>query len=146
MRHIAQKMIALLLAMILAVVACFGDALHEVAHVHVRGAPLACSNLVERACCPSEPQHSGRSAACHAKDGSHALTSTQQTTQSGESTSSHHDRNRCFICRFLALPQLAETPQDLLPSEAAVYGRVAVTHTSPFLRHVSLVTIRGPPA
>jgi hypothetical protein len=144
MRHITQKMTASLLAAILAAVACFGHALHEVAHFHFRGTTSPCPQRVGQACCPTEAQYVGGSEVGLAKGCSHSPTSTKQTSFAAAS-SPHHDRSRCAICRFLALPQFAETPQNLLSNESAVYGRVAVPHTSPFLRRVSLVTIRGPP-
>ena len=130
MHFSARKTIATTLAALLAVLACAEHALHDVSHVHVgesrcqSGKPEA---VLTRSCCSHD--HGCR-----------------ETTSSPESDAPpEHDSENCAVCRFLALPQLFEPPQELLSATEFVSDHIAESPLSPTVRIVTLVPIRGPP-
>jgi len=115
----ARKITAATLAALLAGLACFEHALHDVSHAH-----------------QNEPTGDSCS---HDHDG-------ESPSSLAERLPAEHDADNCTVCRFLALPQLFEPPQAVVAAETLAPGPVSIAYSSSVSRPVTEVTIRGPPA
>jgi hypothetical protein len=130
MHFSAHRITALTLAALLAAVACFEHALHDVSHGHPANS-----------CC----QHGKLDAAPAGHCCSHRHAACETSPAPDESNPTPHDPDNCAVCRYLALPQLFEAPPDLLLAESVVCGAIAWEQPSSPSRIVTLVPIRGPP-
>jgi hypothetical protein len=131
MHFSARKITAATLAALLAALACFEHALHDVSHSHSGNG-----------CC-----RSGKLKACSTgqccSHGSHSH-GAMDTSSEGEPPTKHDPEN-CAVCRFLALPQLFEPPQELCSAAQLVWGHIAEPPRSLATRIVRFAPIRGPP-
>lgn len=130
MRFTARTFIAANLAAMLAALACFEHVLHELSH---RRAALA-------ACLPELGESCVADGCC-----SHQHHDSADSPGTKPEWPSEHDPDNCVVCRFLALPQLCEAPQELLSAERLVAEVVGLPQPAFASRLVALVPIRGPP-
>lgn len=129
MHFSVRKITAATLAALLAALACFEHALHDVSHVHVGQASCLSGKL------EAGPTHD----CCSHGNG------TSESPATDDSTPTEHDPGNCAVCRFLALPQLFETPRDFFSADKLVTDMVAAAQPSFARRIVTVVSIRGPP-
>jgi len=127
MHFSARKITAATLVTLLAALACFEHALHEVSHA-------------------SSPQTCGAENNLSRGDCSHDHGSGNAESTPDNPAPPEHDPNDCAVCRFLAIPQLFDAPLEFAFAEALVCERLAESPLSFASRIFTLVPIRGPPA
>lgn len=137
MHFSARSITAATLAALLAALACFEHALHDVSHIHVHHAGCLSDTLEA---CPGKLETCPTGGCC-----SQGAKGATDLSPKDQPSPTEHDPENCAVCRLLALPQLFEPPQHLFLSDAFVADLVGTVQPSFASRIVTLVPIRGPP-
>jgi len=141
MHFLNRQITAILLAILLAVLACFGHALHDGCQ--------GCQNILCQSGCFSRlDQCCGERSVCSAHgccSHDEPVSAEAEFSEQDHPTPTPHDSENCAICRFLALTQLFELPSPLFLSDTLVVGLIEPAQRSTVSRADTLMPIRGPP-
>jgi hypothetical protein len=149
MRVIFHKTIATTLAGLLAALSCGESSLHAIVHGH---APATAACRSHSTSSGHEHFHSTANSSCTPDSGCPASRGGHEIRLAGSQSGSHqlrpltHDPETCVVCRFLALRQLADPPQDPVVADTTEWGRVAGAPSALPHRTATFALIRGPPA